>query len=126
MKSHRLQRVREQIKRELAEILRSLKMELGDYLITVTGVNMSRDLRNAEVWVSIYGEPGHRREAILRLRSSTGLVRHHLARRVTLRYIPELRFNLDETLDSAERIDGILRESGLLKGSDLEGGESDE
>ncbi len=113
MKAYRPQRVGEQIKRELAELFRQLRGELGGYLLTVTEVRCSRDLRSAEVWISVFSDQKNRLEAIRMLSEKSGRMRHLLSNRIYLRRVPELIFRLDQTLDTAEKIDALLKKSDV-------------
>ena len=100
----------EQIKRELALILNSSKQGHAGFFITVTEVRTSPDLRYADAWVSVYGDPQKRMQAIKILQADAWKFRQALSKIVQLRRMPELRFKLDETLDNAERIERLLRE----------------
>ena len=120
MKPYRLQQVGEQIKRGLSEIFNLNREEFGSYLLTITEVRLPRDLRTAKVWVSVYGESEKRLEAIRLLSRLSGRIRHLLAGRVNLKRVPELIFILDETLDTAERIDFLLKESGIQDNHEVE------
>jgi len=125
MKSYRPKRLGEQIKRELAEIFRSQRSQFGDYFLTVTGVSLPKDLRIARVWVSIYDD-SDRDSVIKMLNSLSGMIRYHLAGRLNLRRVPDLVFELDETLDKAIRIDHLLRESGIEDIIEVEEEQTDE
>ncbi len=120
MKPYRLQQVGEQLKRGLSEIFSLNREEFGSYLLTVTEVRLPRDLKTARVWVSVYGEGEKRQEAIRLLSRLSGRIRHLLAGRVNLKRVPELIFILDETLDTAERIDFLLKESGIQDNREVE------
>ena len=120
MKPHRLLQVGEQLKRGLSEIFSLNREEFGSYLLTVTEVRLPRDLRSARVWVSVYGENEKRQEAIRLLSRLSGRIRHLLAGRVNLKRVPELNFILDETLDTAERIDFLLKKSGIQDNREVE------
>ncbi len=110
MSSLRVQRVASLLQRELADVL---QREFGDQLppmITVTGVDPTRDLSIARVYVSIYGAPEQRRMAFRRLEELTPQIRAALARRIRhqMRFMPELRFVLDETIERAQRVEELL------------------
>lgn len=120
MKPHRSVRVGELIKRELASILSTLGQSYSEHLITVTEVRTSRDLRHANVWVSIFCDPDKRKKSVERLQNSSRRFRHLLSQRIRLKRIPEIRFELDETLDKAELIDSILKSEGYLNDRDSE------
>ena len=113
MKAFRSRRVGELIRRELSEIFRQYRDEFGGLIITVTEVRIPKDIRTADIWVSIFSDPEVRQAVVGRLTAMSGKLRHLLAGRVYLRRIPELIFKLDETLDNAERIESLLRDSGI-------------
>ncbi len=118
MNSYRVQRVGKEVKRGLSEIFQQNREEFGGYLLTVTEVRLPRDLRSAKVWVSVYGQVDQRREAINLLCNRSGKIRSLLAGKINLRRMPEIKFLLDETLDTAERIDRLLNDSGIRENSE--------
>ena len=71
---------------------------------------MTPDLRYARVFVSVLGEDAQREAALQAMQQARGFLRGELGRRVRLRYTPELQFTLDTRLETASRIDEILRE----------------
>ena len=106
-------RVSELIKRELATILNSPREKPREFFLTLTAVRTSKDIKYADVWVSVMGDSAKRKKAIGWLRGSAGRLRHKLGQNLRIRRVPELRFELDETLDNAERIESILKSEGL-------------
>jgi ribosome-binding factor A len=108
--SQRQLRVGEMIRHALADIL--MRSEIADpefdgHAITITEVKVSPDLRNATVFALPFGdgEPEAVKNALLKHQR---FLRGELARRVDLKYMPNLSFQIDETFDHAERIDMIL------------------
>lgn len=79
-------------------------------LVTVTGVDVTRDLRLARVYYTVTGDEEDRRGAEKGLRSSAAFIRRQLAQVMRLRYIPEIRFEYDRAVDSGRRIDELLRQ----------------
>ena len=75
---------------------------------TVTEVVVSPDLKNAKVYVSFLGKNYMKRDGIQTLRKSKGYIKSQLAKRIKIRKIPDLIFEVDDTLDKAERIEDIL------------------
>ena len=120
----RAERVADQIQREVAEIV---SRELSDprvSAITVSGVRMSRDLSQATVYVTGHAEDDI--EASVKvLNRAAGFVRRKLAARVHMRYLPRLRFALDDTLERAWRIDALISSTRESRGEppDDEGAE---
>ena len=113
MKAYRASRINAQIQRELAAILDSDHELSGARMVTVTEVRVSRDYHYADVWISVFGGAEERRKVLATIAENQNRARQLLARRMTMKFIPELRFILDTTLDYAERIDELLHQSGL-------------
>ena len=108
--SNRMQKVDEEFKRELSKIIdQDLKNPNITGLISVTKVKTSSDLKNAKVYISILGSES-KRNTMEGLKNASGFIRTELAKRVNLRYTPELVFELDETLEYGAKIDSILEE----------------
>lgn len=112
--SRRTQRVEQLLRRELSLIAMSGELRdprlAGGIGFTITDVRVSADLSHARVFVDVLGERGDASEVIAALAASAGVVRSVLAGRVQMRRTPQLRFELDETMERAERIDRILDE----------------
>ncbi|OGO68337.1 MAG: ribosome-binding factor A [Chloroflexi bacterium RBG_19FT_COMBO_62_14] len=106
----RAQRIGERIQRELADVF--LK-EIGDprlSMVTVTGVEVDRELAYATVYVSSI-EADQRREEILKaLGRAKGRLRSELAGRIELRAFPKLRFQFDSSPDRGARIEALLEQ----------------
>jgi ribosome-binding factor A len=86
--------------------------------VTLTEVRVSRDLKYARVYVSILGDEERTQESFEALQRAGGFLRSQIGRRIPLRHVPELRFVLDETLDTSERIDSLLGASEPEAGDD--------
>jgi ribosome-binding factor A len=106
----RPERVAETIKREMAEILgqRMRDPRLGA-MISVTDVEVTRDLSLARIYVSILADGAERDRVLEALIHSTGFVRHELAPRLDLREVPEIRFLLDTSIQQGARVEDLLR-----------------
>lgn len=110
----RRERLGDQLRVELADlILRDVRDPRVGF-VTVTEVRMSGDLQYARVYVSILGDEEQTRESFAALERAGGFLRAQIGRRLRLRRVPELRFALDETLDTSARIDALLKETGDL------------
>jgi ribosome-binding factor A len=77
-------------------------------LVTVTGAQVSRDLRHAKVFVSVLGSATERAATFDGLTSLAGYLRSHIGRDLRLRVAPEITFELDESIAYAARIDSLL------------------
>jgi ribosome-binding factor A len=76
--------------------------------VTVTSVEMSPDLRMARVYVSVLGSGDDIEHTLMGLRRAAGFFRRELGARLSLRYLPELSFRLDDSLERGLRIDQLL------------------
>lgn len=113
----RQQRIGDQLRVELADLIQHDVRDPRVGFVTVTEVRMSRDLKHARVYVSIFGGDEQTRESFDALRRASGFLRSQIGRRLELRHVPELRFTLDETLDTSERIEALLGESATQEAS---------
>lgn len=109
--SRRVERLAEQIREQVAEIIgRDLKdPRIG--FVTVTRVRPSADLRSAKVYVGVLGPSPQREESLGSLRRAAGFVRRELGRRIRLRHTPELTFHYDEGLDATDRVVELLAQN---------------
>ncbi|MCS7030587.1 MAG: 30S ribosome-binding factor RbfA [Gloeomargarita sp. SKYG116] len=108
--SRRVERVAELIKREISQLLlNGIKDDrVGQGLVSVTDVEVSGDLQHAQVYVSIYGPPEVRAQAMAGLHSATGYVRSMLGQRIRLRRTPEVIFREDTSLERGSRVIALL------------------
>lgn len=110
MTTHRMESVGRELQQTIAEIL---QREIDDPLIgfvTITDVEMSPDLKYARVYFSVLGDEQAKRDCERGLRRARKHLRGLIADRMELRYVPELRFILDETAERAARIEALLRQ----------------
>ena len=108
---HRAERLADQIRAEVAEMIST---ELKDPRIgfaTVTGVYMSGDLHHARVSVSVLGSADAQQKSLEGLTSAAGYIRHELGHRLRLRRTPELTFVLDHAAEENERLEMLLQKS---------------
>jgi ribosome-binding factor A len=103
-------RVGEQIRRELAEEIRKLKdPRIG--MVTITDVEVSKDLAVARVYYSVLGEDDVIASTQKGLDRAAGFLRRELGHAMRLRVIPELRFHYDDTELKGNRIDRLIDEA---------------
>lgn len=115
----RADRVGEAIREEVARFLNEGAKDprlVG--LVTVTGVEVSRDLRHARIFVTILGSDSERAASIDALESMTGHLRSRLAKTLRLRVAPELGFRLDDSVARAARIESLLAQVRDKKAGD--------
>ncbi|MGQ9559764.1 MAG: 30S ribosome-binding factor RbfA [Candidatus Oleimicrobiaceae bacterium] len=108
----RSQRVGELVKRELSAIIFRQVKDPGVGEMTITEVAVSDDLRFAKVYVTTANDPEARETTMRALQRAAGFLRSQLGARIKMRYTPELRFFYDDTLDRADRIETLLRNTG--------------
>jgi len=105
---HRSRRIEEQIQRLLAELLRREVKDPRVGSVTITAVEVSRDLSHAKVHFLPFGPARPTEEVGEALRSAAGFLRAHLRKHLKLRQVPELNFVLDETIDKAARLSSLI------------------
>jgi ribosome-binding factor A len=121
MTSTRTARVARQIQQELSLILEEQLKDPRVGMVTLTSVQMTPDLRLARVYFSRLGEADERLEAKAALEHAAGFLRRELGHRLRLRYLPELRFFIDDSLERYDRISDLLhapRHSGAESDDD--------
>jgi ribosome-binding factor A len=106
----RQKRINEVIRTHVSEIIRDELRDprLGVGLLTITAVETTNDLRNATVHASVLAQEEDANRAIEALNHSAGLIRRLLGERMTIRYVPSIKFRLDGSARQAARIAAIL------------------
>ena len=108
--SRRLERLNEQLKREISKILRTEVRDPRVGVPTVTGVEVTPDLWMARVYVRLTGSDEEKREAMEGLEAASQYIRRLLGEGLHIRRVPELEFEVDRSLERARRIEEILDE----------------
>ena len=108
--SHRAERVADLIRQELALLLEREVKDPRVGFVTVTRVAIPRDLRTARVFVTILGDEQQKKDSLKGLAAAQGFLRRELAQRLGLRHTPSLEFQLDQGVESEERIEQLLRQ----------------
>ena len=116
----RSQRMAEQLRRELAEIVRDEIKDPRLGFVSFTEVRMSRDLSHAVIYCSVFnagqGDPGQdsqkqRNESIEILNRAVGFIRKEIARRIRARIVPTLKFVIDESVSRGAAMDDLISEA---------------
>lgn len=107
----RTDRINEQLRQEIALLVRDEVRDPRVGLATITAVETSPELDHAKVYVSALGEEEQKREVLSGLRSAAPFIRGQLGKRLHMRRIPELHFEIDRVLEEAARIESLLREA---------------
>jgi ribosome-binding factor A len=106
----RARRVAGEMKKEISQIIaREIKDPRIASLTSVTAVELSRDLRHATVYVSIYGSAAEKERTMETLLRAAGFIRSEIGRRIRLRYAPEIYFAEDRSLEYGAHIDSVLK-----------------
>ncbi|MDH3271917.1 MAG: 30S ribosome-binding factor RbfA [Gemmatimonadota bacterium] len=121
--SKRLARLNEQLKRELSELIRTEVRDPRVGVVTISGVETAGDLGSARVFVRAV-EDEALPEMLEGLRAAAPFLRSRLGRTLRIRHIPELRFQVDRSLEGARRIEEVL--SQVLPADDEDGEDTSE
>ncbi|MCP4748432.1 MAG: 30S ribosome-binding factor RbfA [Desulfobacteraceae bacterium] len=105
---NRSERVGGLIKQVIAEMLKKRISDPRIADVTLTGIKLSRDLRVATIYFSITGDKACRQEALNGLNRACGFFKRELAQQLDLRYMPDLKFFYDESIDYGARIEQLL------------------
>jgi len=116
-------RVGEVVRAEIAGLLSKGVKDPRVGFVSVMAVKMSRDLRYANVYVSVYGSEKEKKSSLIGLKSSAGWIRRELGKRLRLRLTPEVRFFEDSTLDDVYHMENLIKS---LHEAENPGGEATE
>ena len=107
---HRQEKLGELIAVEVSDLLRNRVKDPRVGFASITRVEVSGDFRHARIFVSVMGSPEEQRETMKALKHASGFLRHELATRLTLRYVPELDFRLDTSIEKGAQILNLIRQ----------------
>jgi ribosome-binding factor A len=107
---HRPERVAQMVQHLLGELFARGMRDPRIGLVTITGVKMSPDLREARVFWTVHGDSEQRKHTGRGLQNARGFLRHEIGVQLKLRVTPELRFTYDEAIDRGERIEQLIRQ----------------
>jgi ribosome-binding factor A len=108
---HRQEKLGELIAAELSDLLRMRVKDPRVGFASITRVEVSGDLRHAKIFVSVMGNPEEQADSMKGLKHAAGFLRHELASRLTLRYMPELVFKLDTSIEQGAHVLELIRQS---------------
>jgi len=114
----RLRRYADLVKRSLGNIIEFKLKDPRKGFITLTQVKVSADLKIASIYYTVLGDTGQKETTAAILKKSIPFLRSELKPYITSRWIPELRFFFDESMEEAERIDKLLRQIKNDSGSE--------
>jgi ribosome-binding factor A len=109
---HRIDKVEHLIKEEISLIFLYKLQDKHQFsslgFITITSVKVSPDLKIAKVYLSVF-EKEKREEVLEKVKAASGYIRSELASRIRIKFVPELKFFIDDTLDYVEKIEGLIK-----------------
>lgn len=108
--SRRTQRLNHLFQEELSELIRDIRDPRLASIVSITHVEVSPDLENATVHISVLGDSGEQRGSIEALSHAAPYLRRHLIDRVRIRRVPALRFVLDHTIEEAAHVLDLMKE----------------
>jgi len=107
----RSERLAEEIKKAASQIINNdIKDPRVSGLISVTKVEMSKDLRHARIFLSIYGEEPEKQTVFEGIKNAEGFIKKELAHRVRMKYMPEISLKMDESIEYGIHIYKLLEE----------------
>ena len=126
-KQLRIEKLQELIKQEMSKMLLKELKDPRIGFVTVTDVEMTGDLREAKIYVSVMGGAEQVKSSLEGLNSALGFVRREIGQRVRLRFTPEISFALDTSLDYGDHIQKLLLQvEGDFKNDDNAQGSGEE
>ncbi|HLU21860.1 30S ribosome-binding factor RbfA [Lederbergia graminis] len=108
--SVRANRVGEQMKKELGDIITRKLKDPRVGFVTITDVHVTGDLQQATVYISVLGDDDQKENTLKGLEKAKGFIRSEIGQRIRLRKTPELIFEFDESIDYGNRIETLLKE----------------
>lgn len=107
---HRVNRVGEQMKKELGDIIGRKIKDPRIGFVTVTDVEVTGDLQQAKVFISVLGDETQKENTLKALAKARGFIRTEIGQRIRLRKTPEIIFEFDQSIDYGNRIETLLHQ----------------
>ncbi|WP_026674241.1 30S ribosome-binding factor RbfA [Alkalihalobacterium bogoriense] len=108
MSNVRASRVGEQMKKELSDIIMRELKDPRVKFVTVTGVDVTGDLQQAKVYITVLGSEEEKADTLKGLSKASGFIRSEIGKRIRLRKTPEITFTFDESIEYGNRIEALL------------------
>jgi ribosome-binding factor A len=106
--SRRPQRIALQIQHEISLMISRDMKDRRVGFVTVTGVQISPDLKHAKIFISLMGTEDEKKEGLATLNHATGWIRHELGQRIRMKFVPDIVFLTDTSQEYGERIDRLI------------------
>lgn len=109
MSYNRIDRISEEVKKELSGVIRDMKDPRLPDMVSVVSVRVTKDLRYAKAYISVFGSEEVKKGAIDALTSAAGYIRKEIGHRVNLRNTPEFTFVSDDSIEYGAHINEVLK-----------------
>lgn len=103
-------RVAEAIKEEVSEILQQDLKDPRLGFVSVVSVEVTRDISQAKIYVSVYGTAEEKKESLSGLNSAKGYIRSEIGKRIRLRHVPEMIFIIDDSIEHGAKMNQLFKE----------------
>ena len=103
-----MERIKEEIKREMASILRAIKDPRLSQMTSVVSVEVTKDLKYAKIYVSVMGSEEEKQSSLVALKNATGFIKREIGQRLDLRAVPHPTFVLDRSIDYGAHINELI------------------
>ncbi|KGX88402.1 30S ribosome-binding factor RbfA [Pontibacillus litoralis] len=110
MSDMRANRVGEQMKKELGDIISRKIKDPRIGFVTVTEVKVTGDLQQAKAYISVLGSEKEKQDTLIGLAKAKGFIRSEIGRRIRLRKTPEITFEFDEAIEYGNHIESLIRD----------------
>ncbi len=108
MANNRMERIKEEFKRELAAIMRGIKDPRLSPMTSVVAVEITKDLKYAKVYVSVMGSEAEKADTLTALKNATGYIKREIGSRLNLRGVPHPTFVIDRSIDYGAHINELI------------------
>jgi len=108
MNQQRRQRIAETIRQEICDIIQNVSRDPRIGFVTITKVKVSGDMRYADVYFTVLGKDKEKVSSEIALKNSAGYLRREVGQRLSLRFIPEIRFKFDKSIEYTAHINEVL------------------
>lgn len=108
MANNRMERIKEEFKRELAAIMREIKDPRLSPMTSVVAVEITKDLKYAKVYVSVMGSEDEKNGTLTALKNATGFIKREIGSRLNLRAVPHPTFVIDRSIDYGAHINELI------------------
>lgn len=108
MANSRINKINEEVRRELASVIRELKDSRIPMMTSVVAVHVTNDLSYAKCYISVMGDEEVQKNALLGLKTAAGFIRREVGRRINLRHTPQFIFEIDHSIEHGAYINQML------------------